>query len=182
MEPKKTIREHSKFEIRDITRFGVEINKFWEQVKDGYDFIIEKTMDYLNWRFCDPRGGFYKVLLASDESQVVGYIVYKINRYREDYPVGYIMEVLALPDRSDVVDSLISVVVERFDSFGVNIVHAQVVKGHPYESLLKRHGFVDSRVKPFLNYRAVALGDELGKFVNASPERLHYQYGESDSV
>jgi hypothetical protein len=151
-------------------------------VKEGYVFIVEKTMDYLNWRYCDPRGGFYKALLARDEGQVLGYIVYKMNRYREEYPVGNIMEVLALPDRNDVVDTLISVVVDRFDSLGVNIVHAQIVKGHPYEAWLKRHGFVDSRIKPFLWYRPVFLGDELEKFVNASPDRLHYQYGESDSV
>jgi predicted N-acetyltransferase YhbS len=182
LEPQKTIKEHSEFKITDITRFGVEINRFWEQVKDGYDFMVEKTMDYLNWRYCDPRGGVYKVLLAKDEGQVIGFIVSKVNRYREEYPVGYIMEVLALPDRSDVVFALIENVVTRFDSMGVNVVHAQIVKGHPYEALLKRHGFVDARKKSFLSYSPVALGDELGRFANASPHRLHYQYGESDSI
>jgi hypothetical protein len=182
LEPKKIIKKQSEFKIIEITRFGVEINRFWEEVKEGYDFIVEKTMDYLNWRYCDPRGGIYKVLLAKDESQVIGFIVYKINRYREDYPVGFIMEVLALPDRRDVVDALIKNVVSRFDSMGVNIVHAQIIKGHPYEALLKSYGFVDVRKKSYLNYSPVALGDELERFANASPHRLNYQYGESDSV
>jgi hypothetical protein len=182
LESKKTIKEQSRFEITDISKFSVEINEFWENVKDDYDFIVEKTMDYLNWRYCDPRGGNYKTLLARDESQILGYIVYKLNRYREDYPIGYIMEVLALPGRMYVVDALIGVVVDRFDSMSVNVVHAQIVKGHPYESLLKRHSFVDSRIKPLLVYRAVDLGDELEKFMNAPPIRLHYQYGESDSI
>jgi hypothetical protein len=180
MEPKRTIKKQSEFNITEITKFGFEINGLWDKVKDNYDFIVEKTMDYLNWRYCDPRGGNYKTLLARDENQILGYIVYKINRYRKEYPIGNIMEVLALPNRSDVVDSLIDVVVKRFDSTSVNIVHAQIIKGHPYEALLKRHGFVNARKKSYLNYSPVALGDELKRFTNAPPDRLNYQYGESD--
>jgi predicted N-acetyltransferase YhbS len=180
LEPKKTIKKLSEFEVNEVTSFGLEINKFWEQLKTGYDFIVEKTMEYLNWRYCDPRGGFYKILLARDDDRVIGYIVYKVNRFREEYPRGNIMETLALPDRGDVIEALIKEVVARFDLMDVNIVHAQIIKGHPYAAMLKRHGFVDSRVKPYLTYRPVALGEELDRFVNASPTRLNYQYGESD--
>ena len=158
------------------------INSFWENIRDVYNFIIEKNMDYLNWRYCDPRGGFYKILLAEDNDKVIGYIVYKVNRFREEYHRGNIMEALALPDREDAIEALVQEVITRFDLLNVNIVHAQIIKGHSYQAILKRHGFVDSRVKPYLTYRPVALGEELEKFVNASPERLNYQYGESDSV
>jgi uncharacterized protein YfkK (UPF0435 family) len=182
LEPKKIIKKQSEFKVSEVAAFGVEINKFWEEVKTGYDFIVEKTMDYLNWRYCDPRGGFYKILLAEDNDNVIGYIVYKVNRFREEYPRGNIMEALALPDREDVIEALVQEVIARFDLLNVNIVHAQIIKGHPYQAILKRHGFVDSRVKPYLTYRPVALGEELEKFVKASPERLNYQYGESDSV
>jgi hypothetical protein len=182
LELKRRIKKQSEFQVSEIAKFGVEINKFWEQVKTGYEFIVEKTMDYLNWRYCDPRGGFYKVLVAKDKRGIVGYIVYKVSKHLEEYPVGYIMEVLTLPDRVDVVEALIGNVVKRFFSMGVNVVHAQIVKGHPYEAYFKHYDFVDSRVKPFLWYRPVSLDINLKQFVNATPDRLNYQYGESDSI
>ncbi len=77
----------------------------------------------------------------------MGYSVLRINRYRRNYPVGFIVDLLTLPDRMDAANALAADAVQFFDYSDINIVNYQVVKGHPYEGVLKRHGFVDSRIK-----------------------------------
>ena len=68
----------------------------------------------------------------------MGYSVLKINRLREDYPIGYIVDLLALPDRLEVARVLISDAVRYFDERNINIVNCLTVKGHPYTSLFSR--------------------------------------------
>jgi hypothetical protein len=92
------------------------------------------------------------------------------------------MEVLALKNRLDVVDSFLDLAEKYFDKNGVNTVHAVIISGHPYERILNLHGFIDSREKPILTYNAYKDLNGLTQFENSSPGRLHYQYGEFDSI
>jgi hypothetical protein len=159
------------FSIEKITFFDDKIDDFWKKVKDDYDFIVEKSKDYLNWRFCDKRGGTHDIWQATD-----------VNRLIEENPVGFFMEVLALKNRLDVVDSFLDLAEKYFDRKGVNTVHAVIVSGHPYERLLNLHGFIDSREKAIVTYNVYKKFDAVTQFENSSPERLHYQYGEYDSI
>jgi hypothetical protein len=124
-QPKNTI-------FKEITRFDDRINTFYDKVKPHYNFIVERTKDHVNWRYCDKRGGDYKVWIAEKGDEVVGYLVLRINRIDKDYPLGYIMDLLALNNRGDVAEYLVKFAVDYFDEMRVNVVHAQIIGGHPY--------------------------------------------------
>jgi hypothetical protein len=177
---RKTLRKNDKFEVREVNFFDFEINTFWDNIKNDYNFIVKKTMLYLNWRYCDSRGGRYKVILAQDKNNILGYIVYRINRFRKDYPIGLISEVLARSGRIDVVERLLHEAVQRLDTSDVNVIHAKIIKGHIYESILKKCGFVDSRKKNYVGFSPHDLQDDLEKLVNAYPDRIHFQLGETE--
>jgi GNAT superfamily N-acetyltransferase len=66
--------------IVEAIEFDNRINSFWNVIKDQYDFIIERNRDYLNWRYCDSRGGEYIVKIAERESKILGYIVLRKKR------------------------------------------------------------------------------------------------------
>jgi hypothetical protein len=170
------------FSIKKISFFDDKIDDFWKNVKDDYYFIVEKSKDYLNWRFCDKRGGAYDIWLATENDAIIGYMVLRVNQLIVENPVGFVMEVLVLKNRLDVVDSLLKLAEKYFDEKGVNTVHAVIISGHPYERMLNLHGFIDSREKPRVTYRAYKEFNALTQFENSSPERLHYQYGEFDSI
>ena len=109
----------------------------------------------------------------------------RINRIDKDYPVGFIMDLLALDGREDVAENFAKFAVDYFDGMGVNVVHAQVIGGHPYERMLGKYGLLDTMEKPHLIYRVLsahALGDDLERFVKSPPAMLHYPYGEGDSI
>jgi len=66
------------FTVSEISRFDDRINLFWNQIKDNYIFITEKTRDYLNWRYCDKRGGNYIVKIV--EKDILSVHIFRNNQ------------------------------------------------------------------------------------------------------
>ncbi len=92
----------SNLEISEIERFDEQIDGFWGEIEDNYSFIIKRDMNYLNWRYCDKRGGEFKIMQATAGDKILGYMALRINRYRKEYPVGIIAGLLTLPGRPEV--------------------------------------------------------------------------------
>ena len=88
-----------------------------------------------------------------DDGQVLGYIILRINKYREDYPVGYIVDLVSHPCRQEVAYKLIEEAVQFFDNSNLNIINCLTVKGHSYESVLNMFDFLDSMRRPMISYR-----------------------------
>ncbi len=175
-------RNEQNYKIHDINKFNESFNDFWDEVKDNYDFIFERTVNYLNWRYCDPRGGKYNIKVAEKDGKYLGYVVLRINRYNKDYPEGYIVDLLTSPKRSDVVQSLIEESKRFFNDENINTIHYWIVNGHPYEELFKRAGFFDSRNVPYLILQNISLKKEWDELQKIPAHRLHYQYGDSDWI
>jgi len=171
------------FCISKICRFDDSINVFWDEIKDHYTFIVRRTRDYLNWRYCDSRGGDYFIKIAEADERVLGYSVLRINKYMRDYPVGYIVDLLTLPGRLDVADALVADAIDYFDSNYVNIILCQVIKNHPYERIFKRYGLVNSRHSINIFYDTYAtISEELSKLQTSTANRIHFVYGDYDSI
>lgn len=155
---------------------------FWEEISGHYDFIVERRMDYLNWRYCDQRGGSYIVKQAENNGRVVGYIVLRIDRYRDDYPVGTIVDLVTLPSRLDVAHILVADAINFFDEQEINSCRYLVAKNHPYEGILKRYGFLDGRSKVHLFYVSLGEEEELEKLSTSQAARIHFTYGDTDWI
>lgn len=119
---------------------------------------------------------------AEEDGRIIGYMVLTINRYRPEYPVGFIVDLLTLPDRSDAANALVDDAILYFDENDVNIVNYMVVKGHLYEKILKRHGFLDSRIKIYLFYLASGMEDEIDELERSPSSEVHFSYGDIDSL
>ena len=106
----------------------------------------------------------------------------RINRYTKDYPKGYIVDLLTLPDRSDVLENLLINSLEIFNDNKINVVNCLSIKNHPYESILKRHGFINSRGRVYFIIQLIDIGNEWSDFISAPPDRMHFQYGDTDWI
>jgi hypothetical protein len=168
--------------VKEISRFDHRVNRLWEEVKDGYDWITEKSEEYLNWRYCDSRGGNHKTWIAEDGEKLLGYVIIKVNKIDQNHPIGYIMEVLTPKESVDVLSALIGKAEEYLRDQGVDAIYYTTITGHLYEKVMKRHGFLDSRRKPQLFYSVYRNSSDIQKFVEAIPERINYQFGEFDSI
>jgi len=175
-------RRLSGYTLKRVSRFDDRVEVLWDKVKNEYDFIVVKSKEYLNWRYCDHRGGDYQVWVAENDEGILGYLVVRINKMDQVHPVGYIMEVLAPKDREEVISSLLIQAEIYFTQEKVNAIYFTVVSGHPYEGVIKKHGFIDSMRSPHLFYRPYKKFAGLERFERATPDRLHHQFGEYDSL
>jgi len=169
-------------DIVEVNSFDDKTDEFWRQVSGGYSFIAERSCTYLNWMYCDPRGGNFAIRQAVESGRIVGYVVLSINKYRGDYPVGFVVDLLTLPDRLDVAEMLATSAGEYFDERGVNIVNYLVIKGHPYSGLFRRLGFLDSRVKFHLFYRTKELSERMRDLKKRPPSDVMFTWGDHDTL
>ena len=171
------------FKVKRLVWFDARADDLWEEVSVDHSFIGDRSADYLNWRYCDPRaGGFVSMTAEGDDGVLLGYSVLRVNRYLEGYPIGYVVDLLGRPGRMDVVEGLAADSLEYFDVNGVNIVNCLVAKGHPHERVLKRLGFVDSRVKIRIfidEYEGRGLFDRI---VGSPASGIHFSWGDHDSL
>ncbi len=170
------------FEIREVERFDESHDAFWAEVRDDYNFIVERDSGYLNWRYRDRRGGDYRVKQVVEGGRVAGFIVLRINSYDGDYPEGYIVDLLTLQGRLDVAEALIREADRWFSDMNVNIVHALVIEGHPYESLFDKYGYIGDPARYHLIYRKLNIGEEINDFIESPPGKIHFVWGDLDWI
>ena len=165
------------YTIEEINSFDERIDTFWNQVKCGYNFIMEKNRIYLNWRYSDHRGGDFVMRQAVKDGAVLGIIALQLTQL-DGYLEGFVMDLLALPGRLDVVDVLLRDGCGYFDELGVNSVYYMIVDGHPYKEISKKNGFVDSRRKPYIGCQVYdAKNFEIMR--SSSHDRIYFGYAET---
>ena len=102
--------------IKNILKFDDRFDVFWKELSQEYDYILVRDRHYLNWRYCDQRGGTYIIKAAEESSKILGYIVLRINRLQEESPTGHIVDIQALPGYNSVIESLLKESIEFFSS------------------------------------------------------------------
>ena len=167
----------SEVDVFAVKAFDERMKPFWSRVSGQCDLIVERSLEYLNWRYCDGRGGKFTVKLAGKD-EVLGYTVLRANRRETEYPYGVIEDLTALPERSDVVEALLEGAISHFGD-GVNVIRCRMLDGHPYTKILKRHGFVNSRDSPLISYDKYV--DTDGFDMKQTPvKRMHFVNGDFD--
>lgn len=172
------------FDLVQVDSFGDEINVFYDKVAVDYDFILEKKRVFLNWRFSNLGRGRHQIVQAVKGGEILGYAVLGV-REDDGYIEGQIEDLLALKERSDVVESLLSFACTYFDGLGINAVFYQVVEGHPYRRISEKMGFVNTRSRPTISfsytekYREATGLTEIALFKASSPERVYFGYAET---
>ena len=127
--------------IRAVDRFDDRIDDFWQRAAAPYDFIVERTKDYMNWRYADPRAGLFSIHLAEHDGELLGYSTLRVSHER-----GYIADLLTLPGRLDVAAALVEDAVLTLAALAVSRIDWWVNVRHPYQQLVRARGFVDKRV------------------------------------
>lgn len=162
--------------IADAAEFDHRIGPFFEAASAPFDLIVVRTMDYLNWRFADPRGGRFRIRLAEKDGRLLGYSVLSSMR-RE----GYIADLLALPGRVDVAESLLHDALTIFREAGLQSGRCWAPHGHPYEDAFRAAGFIERKRGRHVTYRAFRHLDAV-RALSEPDARVHLTIGDSDSV
>ena len=169
-------------QVIEINRFDDRAEAFWDEVRDHYDFIVERTREHLNWNYCDARGGDFTVKLAEEDGRMLGYIVMKMGDGGV-YPRGEVIDLLTVPGRLDVADALLADATGVFDDNGINFCSSRLLEGHPYESVFRRHGFFGVRRRARVHYYCYEMDEDFRQRVRetveaTAAERVHLSFGD----
>jgi hypothetical protein len=168
--------KHS-WSITTQSQFDDRIEGFFEEAARPFDFMIVRGKDYMNWRYCDPAAGRFTVRTAEERGKLLGYLVFKIAEGE-----GYITDLLALPGRIDVARSLVEDALRLFREARVERINCWMVRWHPYNHLLKRCGFVDSRKDVGFRMNPIDLTEAEIELLTGAKARIHLTQGDSDWV
>ena len=170
------------YNIEKIDQFDDKVEGFLDKISPFYNFFIKRDKNYLNWRYCDPRGGEYLVNQVTEKDELLGYNVLRINRRNPKNPLGYIIDQIALSNRLDVIEALTHHAVEYFEIMGINEISAWLLDGHPYEKIYKTNGFLDVISDPYLTISLFKNNASMKQFTDSPSEQLHFQIGDCDWI
>jgi GNAT superfamily N-acetyltransferase len=163
--------------IATLEHFDERTDAFFDEAATAFDFLVVRSRDYMNWRFCDPAAGRFTIRAAAQQGRILGYSALKISDQN-----AYVADLLALPDRLDVVRSLIEDALRFFRRAGAEAVTCWMIARHPYNGVLRRYGFVDSRRDVGFVYKAVNLKPEDLAYLDEATARIHLTHGDSDWI
>ena len=158
-------------------RFDDRIEEFFDEAAKPFDYLIVRGKDYMNWRYCEPAAGRFTVRVVEEQGRLLGYLVFKITEGE-----GYIADLLALPGRTDVVRSLVEDALRLFREAGVERVTCWMISRHPYNGILGRYGFIDSRRDVGFGYRATSLDESELERLADPRARIHLTHGDTDWI
>ena len=178
--PRKPGNSH--YQVSEITQFGEEANEFWEKIKTHYSFAFKRDKANLNWRYCDPRSGDFRVFCVLKNNVLLGYCVTSV-RELAGIDRGIIVDLCTLPNQVDIISVLlekaISVLLKE-----VNMIRYLVIDGHPNVSVFSRYGFYST--PPYLEFRVRTVSEkvkkDIQKYGTMSSDKILLQYGDTDHI
>ncbi len=128
--------------VSQVEKFDANIDRVWKRASEGFDIITVRDADYLNWRFADCPDREYGIWIARVDEEEVGYLV---TTYSEKDRVGYILDLLVLPEFLPTTQTLLSTAVRFFKMMNASYVQCWMPKFAPYSRHLWLSGFIRAR-------------------------------------
>jgi hypothetical protein len=158
-----------------VTVFDDRFDALFAAAASRFDYIGERTCEHLRWRYGDRRAGPYQVRALEEHGELLGWAV-----SRTAGPRAYLVDLLGVPDRPDIVEALAADAVAVARARGSSQLMCWLPRRHPYRRALFRQGFFDSRQDPGVGFHAVEMPpEELAPLADASAA-IHFGLGDTD--
>jgi hypothetical protein len=163
--------------IEHQARFDGGADALWDEACGQFGFILERKRDFLNWRYCDRRGGDFVVRVAREEGRLLGYTVLRVLAGS-----GYVADALVLPGRLDVLQSLARDALLYLRERNVAAVEWWCATRHPYRSVLSQMGFVHKTRTVRFTYVAMGAEPHAIDSLQKPGIAVHLMPGDTDTV
>ncbi|MFL6299956.1 MAG: GNAT family N-acetyltransferase [Terriglobales bacterium] len=151
------------------------MDSFWERSCSRFDFLIDRTPTYLDWRFFKhSKKREYRFQIVRDGQKVVAYSVSTIASAGQ-LVHGHIVDYFCDESFPEALESLLANLLQEFSLAGVHGVHLWTVASEA--AWFRRFGFLLRGEKPIISY-----GNEAGKELARSQLRWFFTEGDSDNI
>lgn len=134
-------RKCGKIDVIEANRFDPGMNSCMEKLQRQFDIYALRTSEILNWRFADFPHRDYKILVAKDGNDVLGYVVLRFMKMFE-FDVLAIVDILYFFERRDVGGVLFGKIHELALQLKADLAVCLLNPHSPFLPTLKRQGFL----------------------------------------
>jgi hypothetical protein len=163
--------------FHEAEHFDGRFDELFNRAAEPFDFAVARTSGYLTWRFGDNRAGDFRIATMEEKGELTGYCIIRVSNCR-----GYIADLLALPGKEDVLDTLVAEAMSFFAAADVDSVECWSTSGHPYRSSLRRAGLRNRRRRMEVFFVPQSAADEDVDHLETPDAVVHVMAGDSDLV
>lgn len=167
----------SKWTIQTVDRFDARADTFWQEAAKEFDLIQVRDQAWLNWRYCDIRGGPFTVRVAEQDGVVLGYSALRVTKTE-----AVIADLLALPGREDVAESLVADAVGLSRRAGAPKLRCWMARRHPYRQSLRHAGFVRHNLPAPVVFEPGTCSLADLEFLTHPTTRVHFMTADTDHI
>jgi hypothetical protein len=164
------------FAIATAERFADGVDTLCAHALQPFSFAQARDAAYLNWRYADRRAGNFTIRIASEGPVLLGYSVLRLSKGK-----AYIADVLALPERPDVIRHLVFDALGVLRAQGAPVVRCWLARRHMYRDTLLACGF--SPVREIEGFAALPMGSREVTFIATDVDSpIHVMAGDTDVI
>lgn len=166
-----------------LQEFDDQVDDLWKEFAQQVGVAINRTKEYLNWRFRDRPDSHYITLGYYNGNRLEGLVIYRIME-KHGGKVGYVMELLFRPEKIETGKVLLDCAIKHFRQENCDAALCMSLENSPTYSVFRRAGFVHipSWLRPIelhFGVRPLALKDEALLF---NRDFWFLSYADSDTV
>jgi len=151
---------------------GVEFSQLAQQLRDRYGVCVQRSAEYLNWRYFANPLRHYEMLTARSNDVLVAYAI-----FGRDHSDAILVDLFGVDD-SMVIRSLVNTMLTLLREGGIITVSVPILESHPWVGPLQRLGFRARETSPVVIYAPHPLPSSCGAFGGTE---WFLMYGDRDS-
>lgn len=169
--------------IKPILDFGSEYELVWESCRSSMNVSVERSADYMNWRFVNKPGEHYSKCGIYIDDKLDGVIVFTIKN-KHGGRVGYVMELLFNPKQPSAGKHLLKFAIKVFKKERSDVALAWSFNHSFNFTGFKKCGFYNlpEKLRPQQLYMGVRSFSHTNKNKIENVKNWYISYSDSDTV
>ncbi len=86
--------ETSNLEFHEIKKLDVKYEEFWNEIKKIYPITVNRTKNYLKWRYFDNPLLDYTIFMLKEKNEIKGFLVLRIEDNNSELKAGRIIDII----------------------------------------------------------------------------------------
>jgi hypothetical protein len=155
-----------------------EFDQLWEDVSAEYAFILNRSKDYLQWRYISSHTREYQIWKAMEGERLVGYLVTTV-RHESDRTRGYLIDWLVSRKREDVFCQMINTAFGWFVDQRVDSIETWLMDHEKqWLKILRSYFFI--RTKRNVSFLMAPIAYERSNSILNNAKNIFVTIGDSD--
>ena len=127
--------------VKEVADIPEDIGNMTREFEMNFELCHRHDYQYLQWRYANPTGGYFKILVATDNGTTVGIIVLRPYIAKGIHYME-IVDFMSDLNRPEIIRSLLGESIALAKKEGISEIQTWIPSDHPFVSSLIQAGFI----------------------------------------